>query len=87
MNDCDAFFRDLWAFVGSCPPVFSKKLVEDIYYLGKKADKIGMYECLCWCCRDVAKAIKGRLPERIHNRLILGPQNEYSVQYINEWGL
>lgn len=87
MSDCDALFRELWAFVGSCPPIFSKKLVEDIYHLGKKDEADGRYECLCWCCRDVARAIKGRLPESVHNRLVLGPQNKHTVAYLTRWGV
>jgi len=90
MTDNDIFFRDLWAFVGSCPPVFPKRLVADIYELGKQNDiengSVGRHYALCWCCRDVANALRSRLPDHIHNRIVLGPQNERTVEYIKRWG-
>ena len=81
---CNDFFKDIWAFIGTQPPIFSKKLIEDIYDLGRNSRKIkesDRYIGLCWCCRDLAKKLKSPLPENIHARLILGPTNEYTKSY------
>ena len=40
------------------------------------------YESLCHCCFRIAKVLKRRLPDSVHNRMVLGPQNEITKRYI-----
>ena len=44
------------------------------------------YVGLTWCCRDVAKKLKKKLPDSLHNRMVLGIQNEYTKDYLRRFG-
>lgn len=83
------FWIELWSFVCSHPPVFPKKLVGDIYAIGWKMQRDGTdyHSSLCWCAKDLAKYSKKRLPDNLHNRMVLGPQNKHTVEYVKKWGV
>lgn len=88
--DARVFFEELWAYVGTLPPSLPKKLVFDLYEIGWRIDRGQQgdwWECLCWCAKDVAKYRKGRLPDCIHNRMVLGDQNKHTVEYVKKWGV
>lgn len=83
------FFEDMWEFVGSRPATLPKKLVTDIYSIGWKIQRGeggSWWDCLCWCAKDLAKYTKGRLPDNLHNRMVLGEQNKHTVAYVKRWG-
>ena len=84
------FWEELWAYVVSTGTILPCRLVSDIYTIGRKIgtpwDKESWtYEALCWCSRDVAKRLKKRLPESLHNRMVLGNQNKYTKDYVRKW--
>lgn len=45
------------------------------------------YEFLCMVCANIALNLKEKLPENLHNRMVLGDQNSYTKSYINKWGV
>lgn len=80
-----AFWRELWEFVASIrEPILSVKLVADIYKIGKNIceNEEQYYFSLCWCCFDLARAVKKQLPDHLHARMILGEQNEKTKKYV-----
>jgi len=82
------FWREIWAFVCSCPPTLPKKLVHDIYDIGWRMQRDGTpwHHDLCWCAKDLAKYTKGRLPDNLHSRMVLGEQNKHTAEYVKKWG-
>lgn len=83
------FWLEIWAFVGTCPPTLPKKLVHDIYDIGWRIQRDGAswHHELCWCLKDLAKYTKARLPDNLHNRMVLGAQNRHTVEYVKKWGV
>lgn len=62
----------------------SKSIWWDMYWTreGLDGDDALVYERLCFVAVRLAKLMKGRLPEVIHNRMVLGPQNARTRQYV-----
>lgn len=86
-QDNKVFWRELWDFVSSQEPIFTKTLVKDLYELGINIEKNEVrgdpaYFCLCWNAFVVAKALKKQLPHNLHARMILGEQNEKTKKYV-----
>lgn len=82
------FFRELWAFVATMPPSLPKKLVFDIYEIGWRMNKGqpgDWWDSLSWCAKDLAKHTKSRLPDHLHNRMVLS-QNRHAADYVKKWG-
>lgn len=80
------FWRELWDFVSSQKPIFSRKLIGDIYQLGKNIEEgisvKDAYLCVRWCAFSVAKELKKELPAHLHARMVLGEQTPKTKQYI-----
>lgn len=83
-------WRELWDFVASVKdPILSKKLVADIYHVGKNiyaghdwTRGFDTYLALCWCSCDLAIKLQQKLPDHLHARMVLGEQNEKTKKYI-----
>ena len=84
MSNLD-FYREVMALLAE-PTYFSKQLYTDMYHIKEymlreySPDKI--YLEICNCCGRVARNMGGRLPDAVHNRLVLGPQNKWTQKYI-----
>jgi len=78
------FYRDLMSVL-SGPHTFSRALFSDLYDLkvwiveGRNTEE--SYRLLCHCSVRAAKHLKSRLPDNLHNRLVIGEQNHYTKQY------
>jgi hypothetical protein len=85
--------RDFWCglmvFI-SRPGKVSKSVWYDMYLLRDGLDESGEYEAiygsayemLCFVALRLSKSFGVRLPDELHNRMVLGPQNEKTVQYV-----
>lgn len=75
------FYMELLGVVGRRR--VSKSLWDDMYWVRGRLDvgDILIYETLCFVAVRLAKGMKSRLPEGIHNRMLLGEQNGRTRQY------
>ena len=85
-EDCLSFWVDLWSYASSLPPILPSKIISDVYEIGTylhgdEEDMEGVWADLCWCCYDLSKVIKKRLPENLHSRMALGGQNVSTRRY------
>ena len=84
------FWVEIWTYAAShTDAVLPSKLINMIYDVGRqmrKADCVDLYWQLCRCCYEVAFRLKKRLPDGLHNRMILGEQNDYTKDYVKRWG-
>lgn len=85
------FWQELWDFAHKNALSLPTNLIKDIHNIGKKIHEntphFHPYVALTWCCRDVAKKLKKKLPNSLHNRMVLGDQNEYTKEYVKKWGV
>lgn len=85
------FYKDLMVFLAE-PHIFSRALFSDVYdikvWIVKNRSTDEAYRLLCHCSVRAAKHLKRRLPDDLHNRLVLGEQNHYTRQYaklVSNW--
>lgn len=88
------FWQELWNYAYKNAINLPTNLIRDIHAIGrcinnKKSSDFAFdpYAGLTWCCRDVAKKLKKKLPNSLHNRMVLGDQNEYTKDYVKKWGV
>lgn len=76
------FYMDLMGVIGRGR--VSKSLWDDMYWVREGLDEGNprTYERLCFVALRLAKGMKGRLPEALHNRMLLGEQNARTRQYV-----
>lgn len=95
MND---FYQEVWEHLGKVPIKVAMRELDHMWeikdYYMRPADLAqehrhkginNGYEFLCMVCANIA--LKEKLPENLHNRMVLGDQNSYTKSYINKWGV
>lgn len=92
----DNFWHEVWEYLGEVPIEVAKQQiphmweVKDAYQYIQDPDNDQMntyYEYLCMVCRTISQENKEKLPENLHSRIVLGPQNRYTKEYIGRWGV
>lgn len=83
----EELYRDLWVFLYDAP-VDLRHYVRDVYDEAHytDADMSRRYEVFCYLCSDIARLLGGRLPDVIHNRIVLGPVNPGVQRYLEVCG-
>jgi hypothetical protein len=84
------FWIELWSYVTQQDTVLPSKLIKNIYDLGRrmrKSSEVDSYWSLCRYCKETAFRLKKRLPESLHNRMVLGIQNDHTKNYVKRWGV
>lgn len=82
------FYLDLMVFMSGSGKI-SKSVWWDMYRVregldGGDFDEVygSAYELLCFVALRLAKSFGVRLPDGLHNRMVLGPQNDRTGQYV-----
>lgn len=88
------FWQEIWEYLGNTKDMTFSGVHNQItdmweakHAISNGFDEERIYEYLCIVCRNIADNIKNRLPENLHNRIVLGAQNAYTKDYINKWGV
>jgi translation initiation factor 2B subunit (eIF-2B alpha/beta/delta family) len=86
MNDYLDFYKELMTVMGGEEVVFSRQLFLDMHelkenILNKRNDSMS-YFVLCHVAMRIVKVTKKRLPDSIHNRMLLGPGNQKVTEYV-----
>jgi predicted GIY-YIG superfamily endonuclease len=67
------------------PYYFSMALFSDMYNLKawiiQGINPEETYRLLCHCAVRIAKFTRSRLPDALHNRMVVGEQNHYTKEY------
>lgn len=63
---------------------FSQQLFMDMHLIRDSLDSPSPWadEQLCFCALRIAKTLGRRLPDLVHNRMVIGLQNERTRQYV-----
>lgn len=82
------FWQELWDFASKDPLIFPVSLIKEIHNTGRMIIKNHpepvIYSCLTSCCLKVSKKVK--LPDSLHNRMILGQNNKFVQEYVDGFG-
>jgi len=69
----------------SQPYYFSMALFSDMHdikaWIVQGVNPEETYRLLCHCAVRIAKYTKSRLPDALHNRMVVGEQNHYTKEY------
>lgn len=82
------FWQEIWDFVSEDPLIFPTILIKEIHNTGKMIvenhPEPVIYSCLTSCCLRISK--KKKLPDSLHNRMVLGKNNKFVQEYVNGFG-
>ena len=79
------FYEEIMSALAG-PHCYSRTLFMDMYdlkvWILEGINQEETYRLLCHCALRMAKHTKSRLPDSLHNRMILGEQNHYTRSYV-----